>query len=288
LIDYGNRLRDVVTWRGPSGWVGQVNLSYDKVYGFRGGWKQFRFYHNIEAGDHLVCTMIADSDFVVKIYDKQGCEKARPFLNPNIEVNSLPAAEKSSENAFPSELSNRNSLNRGIGRSAPKLGEKRGINISEDYSLSGMQKKRCTQQPARADFGTGNGTVDTNIENQKQGVGELPEKSQADVVIDSSDDESPVDAEEGWNPASENISRLESEKSAEMEDSDNPSKDIEIRRAIHEAQVTNPLSTALRAARDYKTANPSTICVVNKTAASKSQSVSSMFSHCWLFFILFL
>jgi len=90
LVDHGNRLYGVVTWRGPSGWVGQVNLSWDKVYGFREGWKQFWLYHNIEVGDHLICTMIADSDFVVKIYDKKGCEKARPFWDPNNEVNILP------------------------------------------------------------------------------------------------------------------------------------------------------------------------------------------------------
>lgn len=245
------------------------------MYGFRGGWKQFRFHHNIEAGDHLVCTMIADSDFVVKIYDKQGCEKAFPFLNPNSK-DGLSAADKSTENMFPSDLSNRSSLNQGIVKGPPKLGEKRGVSTSEDYSLLGMQKKHCTQQPAHGDFGAGNGTVDTNIENQKQGVDKLPEKSQAEVVIDSSDDDSLVEMEGGRNPISENTSRLESEKSAEMEDSD--TKEAEIRRAIYEAQITNPLSTALRAARDYKTENPSTICVVNKTAASKSQSVSSLFT----------
>lgn len=268
LLDYGSKLRDVVTWRGPSGWVGQVQLSYEKVYGFRGGWKQFRFYHNIEAGDHLVCTMIADSDFVVKIYDKQGCEKALPFLNPNSEVIS-PAAE----NAFPSEVSNRSSLNQGIGNSTPKLGEKRGISVSEDCSPLAMQKKLCTQQPDLGDFRAGNGTVDSNIENKKQGVGKPPQKSQAEVETDFSDDDSPVEVEEGRKPRSENSSKPESEK----EDSDNPTKELEIHRALYDAQVTNPLSAALRAARDYRTANPSTICVVNKTAASKSQSVNSCF-----------
>lgn len=265
----------MVTWRGPSGWVGQVNLSYDKVYGFRGGWKQFRFYHNIEAGDHLVCTMIADADFVVKIYDKQGCEKVLPFLNPSSEVIILPAAGKSTEHAFSSDLSNRSSLNQSIGKNTPNLGEKRGISISEDYSLSGMQKKHCTHQPAHGYFGAGNETAETNIENQKQGVGKLPEKYQAEVVIDSSDDDIPVEVEDGRKSMSENPSILESERSAEMEDGDNSTKEIDIHQAIYEAQITDPLSTALRAARDYRTENPSTICVVNKTAASKSQSVSS-------------
>lgn len=277
LVDYGNRLRDVVTWRGPSGWVGQVNLSYyDKAYGFRGGWKQFRYYHNIEAGDHVVCTMIADSDFVIKIYDKHGCEKALPFLNPYSEV-ILPATEKSTENAFPSELPNRSGLIHGIGNSTPKLGEKRGISIREDHSPSGTQKKLCTQQPDLGDRGTGNGTFDKSIENQNLGLGELPEKSRPGMEVDSSDGDSPVEMEEGGKPISENISTLFSEKSPEMEDSDIATKEMEIRQAIYEAQVTNPLSTALRAARAYTTVNPSTICVVNKTAASKSQSVSLCF-----------
>lgn len=271
LIDYGNRLRNVVTWRGPSGWVGNVNLSYEfPGYGFREGWKEFQYYHNIEPGDHLVCTMIADSDFVVKIYDKQGCEKSMPLLNPNNKfVTSAVEKSNGNQSSFPGL-----SLNQSIDMGPPKLGEKRGVSMNEDHPPFGIQKKHCTQQqPTYGGSGAGNGTVDTSVENEKR---KLPE---TEVVVHSSDDDSPVDMEGGRNPLPENSSRLESEK----EDSDTPSNEAEIRRAIYEAQVTNPLSTALKAAREYKTSNPSTICVVNKTAASKSQSyISTKFARKWL------
>jgi hypothetical protein len=59
-----------------------------------------------------------------------------PLLNPNNKFVTS-AAEKSTGNSFFPGLS----LNQGIDMGPPKLGEKRGVSMNEDYPPFGIQKK---------------------------------------------------------------------------------------------------------------------------------------------------
>ncbi len=69
------RIWDTVTLKGPTGFMGEAVVAHDHGYSFQGGWKEFVKHQNIESGDTVLCTLIADSVFAIKFYDKLGCEK---------------------------------------------------------------------------------------------------------------------------------------------------------------------------------------------------------------------
>ncbi len=66
---------DTVTLKGPAAFMGEAVVAHDHGYSFQGGWKEFVKHQNIESGDTVLCTLIADSVFAIKFYDKLGCEK---------------------------------------------------------------------------------------------------------------------------------------------------------------------------------------------------------------------
>jgi hypothetical protein len=69
------RIWDTVSLKGPTGFMGETVVAHDHGYSFQGGWKEFVKHQNIESGDTVLCTLIADSVFAIKFYDKLGCEK---------------------------------------------------------------------------------------------------------------------------------------------------------------------------------------------------------------------
>jgi hypothetical protein len=83
MEEYGYRVGDNVVLQGPGGYTIDVGLSHDQHFGFaRAGWRQFLRHHNIEVDDYILCTLIADSYFTVKIFNKTGCEK--PLSAPSM------------------------------------------------------------------------------------------------------------------------------------------------------------------------------------------------------------
>ncbi len=70
-----SRIWDTVTLKGPAGFMGEAVVAHDHGYSFQGGWKEFVKHQNIESGDTVLCTLIADSVFAIKFFDKLGCEK---------------------------------------------------------------------------------------------------------------------------------------------------------------------------------------------------------------------
>lgn len=279
MEDYGRRIGNVVTVKGPSGWVGQVTVTYDEGFGFCGGWKQFVIHHNIEAGDCVVCTLIADSKFFVKIYNKFGCEKVHLSHVPTAE-GSKAAGQKSKDGAHVSDsLSLRNS-DGGREFSLTHLGGKRKT-LDEVKSLSGIGKKLCMQQLGLDNLGAENGNVEVETKPQI-----APEEvhfkcdnnydTQSPLCLDRARATTPVQV----GTRSEECSTSDSEKkSAEMED------DIydcvnETRKRAHRAVYETEMRRfmAMEAAQAYETSNPRTMLVVNKTAITKSQSVYSLIS----------
>lgn len=67
-----------------SGDCWEVSVSnVDGSPAFRQGWNAFSAYHRLEIGDFLVFDYIRGSRFVVKIFDKTGCEKQKFSLTTN-------------------------------------------------------------------------------------------------------------------------------------------------------------------------------------------------------------
>lgn len=279
MQEYGYRVGDVVSLRGPSGWVGEVNLSYDRGFGFRGAWKQFVIYHNLEVGDHILCTLVADSNFFVKIYNKGGCEKALPSQSPNPDTSS-PNSEKGKRVASFSDVLTRKT-EEGLPKSAPfMLGGKRKSPV-EVESLTGIGKKLCVQQLGLEKPGAGNGNAESPIEND---LTKLQAKSCARLENDG-DHESPTAAGENRmttraqrRARSEERSSSDTERgSADMEDED-LLRDKEVRQKLHATEMKRFM--AMEAAQAYETANPRTMLIVNKTSITKCQTVSIFILSC--------
>ncbi|KDO69352.1 hypothetical protein CISIN_1g048609mg [Citrus sinensis] len=67
-----------------SGDCWEVSVSnVDGSPAFRQGWNAFSAYHRLEIGDFLVFDYIRGSRFIVKIFDKTGCEKQKISLTMN-------------------------------------------------------------------------------------------------------------------------------------------------------------------------------------------------------------
>ncbi|ESR53264.1 hypothetical protein CICLE_v10019558mg [Citrus x clementina] len=67
-----------------SGDCWEVSVSnVDGSPAFRQGWNAFSAYHRLEIGDFLVFDYIRGSRFIVKIFDKTGCEKQKISLTTN-------------------------------------------------------------------------------------------------------------------------------------------------------------------------------------------------------------
>lgn len=271
MEDYGRRIGNVVTMNGPSDWVGQVTISYDEGFGFCGGWKQFVVYHNIEAGDYIVCTLIADSKFSVKIYNEFGCEKVHLSYAPTAEGFKA-AGQKLKDGSLVSDSLGLNTSEGGRGFALPNLGGKRKT-LDEVKSLSGIGKKLCMQQLGLDSLGVenGNGEVET-----KHFKGDHDSDSQSPQHLDAARATTPL----RLGPRSEECTSSDSEKkSAEMEDDiDDYNKATRKRahRAVYETEMRRFM--AMEAAQAYETPNPRTMLVVNKTAITKSQSVKSLIS----------
>ncbi|KAG0625023.1 hypothetical protein M758_2G021900 [Ceratodon purpureus] len=286
MEDYGRRIGTVVTINGPSGWVGQVTISYDGGFGFCGGWKQFVVYHNIEAGDYILCTLIADSKFTVKIYNEFGCEKVHFSYAPTAE-GSKAMSQMLKDGSFVSESLTLSTSAGGREFALPNLGGKRKT-LDEVKSLSGIGKKLCMQQLGLDTLGVENGN--NEVETKPHIV---PERFQFKGDHDS-DPQSPqypdADAVTGTGtplrigPRSEECSSSDSEKkSVEIEDDIdvyNKSTRKRAHRAVYETEMRRFM--AMEAAQAYETSNPRTMLVVNKTAITKSQSYfSSVFARKW-------
>jgi len=272
--EYGRRIGNVVTLEGPSGCVGQVTVSYDEGFGFCGGWKQFVIHHNIEAGDCVVCTLIADSKFLVKIYNKFGCEKVHLSHAPTAE-GSKAVGQKLKDGAYVSDSLTLRTSEGGREFALTSLGGKRKT-LDEVISLSGIGKKLCMKQLGLDNLGAENGNVEVITKPQNS-----PEKfqfkcghnsdPQSPQYLDAARATTPVQA----GPRSEECFSSDSEKkSAEMEDDiddcNNTTKK-RAHRAVYETEMKRFM--AMEAAQAYETSNPRTMLVVNKTAITKSQSV---------------
>ncbi|KAK4264476.1 hypothetical protein QN277_025644 [Acacia crassicarpa] len=55
-------------------WTVQISI-VDKSYAFQEGWKAFSMEHGLEVGHFLVFHYMGRSHFVVKVFDRSGCEK---------------------------------------------------------------------------------------------------------------------------------------------------------------------------------------------------------------------
>ncbi|KAI9108768.1 hypothetical protein K1719_020073 [Acacia pycnantha] len=55
-------------------WKVQISI-VDKSYAFQEGWKAFSLEHGLEVGHFLVFNYMGRSHFVVKVFDRSGCEK---------------------------------------------------------------------------------------------------------------------------------------------------------------------------------------------------------------------
>ena len=260
MEDNGRRIGNVVTVNGPSGWVGQVTISYDEGFGFCGGWKQFVIYHSIEAGDYIVCTLIADSKFSIKIYNEFGCEK--------VHLSHAPTAEGSKAVGQKSEGGRQFTL--------MNLGGKRKT-LDEVRSLSGIGKKLCMQQLGLDSSGAENGNVEAEgkphiAPERFQFKDDHDSPPQSPQYLEVARATTPLQVV----PRSEECSSSDSEKkSAELEDDiDDYNKATRKRahRAVYETEMRRFM--AMEAAQAYETANPRTMLVVNKTAITKSQSVN--------------
>lgn len=279
MEDYGRRIGNVVTVKGPSGWVGQVTISYDEGFGFCGGWKQFVIHHNIEAGDSVVCTLIADSKFFVKIYNKFGCEKVYLSHAPTAE-GSRGVGQKSKDGAHISDSLTLRTSDGGREFALTNLGGKRKT-LDEVKSLSGIGKKLCMQQLGLDNMGAENGNVEVEMKPQlaserfqfKRDHNSDPQSPQ---YLDAARATTPVQV----GPRSEEFSSSDSEKkSAEMEDDIDDCNNAtrkRAHRAVYETEMRRFM--AMEAAQAYETSNPRTMLVVNKTAITKSQSVHSLIS----------
>ncbi|OVA05172.1 B3 DNA binding domain [Macleaya cordata] len=72
--------------RSPSGRCWSINVKrVEENLFFRKGWPDFVRDHSLEFGDFLVMKYIGNSQFDVKIYGKNGCEKELPSTNEDIE-----------------------------------------------------------------------------------------------------------------------------------------------------------------------------------------------------------
>lgn len=279
IEDYGRRIGSVVTVEGPSGWVGQVTVSYNEGFGFCCGWTQFVIHHNIEAGDCIVCTLIADSKFFVKIYNKFGCEKVRPSHAPTVDV-SKTLGQKPKDGAHVSDALTLRTSDGGREFALTNLGGKRKT-LDEVKSLSGIGKKLCMQQLGLDNLGAENGNLEVETKLQI-----APERfqfkcdrnsdPQSPLYLDASRAITPVQV----GPRSEECSSSDSEKkSAEMEDDIDDCNNAtrkRAHRAVYETEMRRFM--AMEAAQAYETSNPRTMLVVNKTAITKSQSVHSLIS----------
>lgn len=276
MEEHGRRIGSVVTVEGPSGWVGQVTVSYDEGCGFSGGWKQFVIHHNVEAGDCIVCTLIADSKFFVKIYDNFGCEKVRIIRVPTAE-GSKALGQKAKDCArVPDSLGLRTS-DGGREFALTNLGGKRKT-LDEVKSLSGIGKKLCRQQLGLDSLGAEKGNVDFETKSQTAPErfhfkGDQTTDPQSPQYLDAVRATTPLQV----GPKSEEYSSSDSEKkSADMEDDIddcNNARRKRAHRAVYETEMRRFM--AMEAAQAYETSNPRTMLVVNKTAITKSQSVHS-------------
>lgn len=275
MEDYGRRIGNVVTVNGPSGWVGEVTISYDEGFGFCGGWKQFAIYHNVEAGDYIICTLIADSKFSVKIYNEFGCEKVRLSHAPTAE-GSKAVGQKSKDGTLVSDSSGLNISEGGRQFALTNLGSKRKT-LDEVKSLSGIGKKLCMQQLGLDILRVENGNVEVETKphfalERFQFKGDHDSDPQSPQYLDAARATTPLQI----GPRSEECSSSDSEKkSAEMEDDiDDYNKATRKRahRAVYETEMRRFM--AMEAAQAYETPNPRTMLVVNKTAITKSQSVN--------------
>lgn len=84
MEDHGYRIGDMVTLTGPMGYECQAPLVYEKGHGFPGGCASFLEYHCVEPGDYILFTLIADSNFLIKVYNKAGSEKTNFPANPSV------------------------------------------------------------------------------------------------------------------------------------------------------------------------------------------------------------
>ncbi len=282
MEEYGYRVGDNVVLQGPGGYTIDVGLSHDQHFGFaRAGWRQFLRHHNIEVDDYILCTLIADSYFTVKIFNKTGCEKplSAPSMTAgggsekldNLQVGDdgnwvSPAHMQSAgeKNPFPHiRTPTRTEMKGGVKRKSAGQGEP---------SLLQNAKKHCTT----------NGETLKDCQDREEDA-----KSMMDVEEEPLVSMAPRSSNRG-------VSDTENKKKIEENESSTPPHShmngsqacmenilFSISDGLpQEVSVTQKMDTttvaALQSAIAFKSKNPSTVLVVKRTAIVNNSVVSGM------------
>jgi hypothetical protein len=291
MEEYGYRVGDNVVLQGPGGYTIDVGLSHDQHFGFaRAGWRQFLRHHNIEVDDYILCTLIADSYFTVKIFNKTGCEKplSAPSMTAgggsekldNLQVGDdgnwvSPAHMQSAGEKKPSphiKTPTRTEMRGGVKRKSAGQGEP---------SLLQYAKKHCTT----------NGETVKDCQDREEDA-----KSMMDVEEEPLVSMAPHSSNRGVSDT-ENKKKIEENESSTpphsrmngsqacMENSlfsisDGLPQEVSVTGSQKLSGSLQKMDTttlaALQSANAFKSKNPSTVLVVNRTAIVNNSVVSGM------------
>lgn len=171
MREYGHRLGETAILKGRNGRQWEVGVSKGTWTGFRVGWKTFAAAYNLEVGDKLEFTLIADSTFLVKVFDTKD-------------------NEKTGSSAGPLEVSGRF-----LGKRKLKDAEENGVAQSM-FSSNELKTEKENQKDQQVGFRPGsalfckrartkrfaNNEVESNVENLSQNKRVVPSKREEQAV----------------------------------------------------------------------------------------------------------